>query len=68
MISQQFAKELIAKGADTPGSPAADIVFGANILKLAIAFDNLRIKGMPDEQAIASLRFRRTELSADLDL
>jgi hypothetical protein len=61
MISQQFAKELIAKAPDAPASPAADIVFGANVLKLAIAFDNLRMKGTSDEQAIASLRCRRTE-------
>jgi len=61
MIGQQFAKELIAKVPDAPASPAADIVFGANVLKLAIAFDNLRMKGTSDEQAIASLRCRRTE-------
>jgi response regulator RpfG family c-di-GMP phosphodiesterase len=61
MISQQFARELIAKGPDAPASPAADIVFGANVLKLAIAFDNLRMKGTSDEQSIASLRCRPTE-------
>jgi hypothetical protein len=66
MIGQQFAKGLIAKSSDSPASSAADIVFGANVLKLAIAFDNLRMKGTSDEDSIASLRCRPAEFDRQM--
>ncbi len=45
---------------------AADIVFGANALKLAVAFDDLRMKGVSDENSIASLRHRHNEFTPEL--
>ena len=36
------------------------------MLKLAVAFDSLRMKGLSDEAAIAKLRERRNELGSEL--
>ena len=41
-------------------------MFGAKILKLAVAFDNLRMKGLPDGDAFARLRLRRDEFGPKL--
>jgi CheY-like chemotaxis protein len=62
MIGQQRVKETICKSHEV----AADVVFGANALKLAVAFDDLRQKGASDEEAIASLRYRPNEFEAEL--
>jgi response regulator RpfG family c-di-GMP phosphodiesterase len=66
MISQQLVTG-IGQGADKlqPNRPD-DIVLGAEILKLAVAFDNLRMKGLSDEDAIARLHDRRREFGPGL--
>jgi response regulator RpfG family c-di-GMP phosphodiesterase len=53
MISQQLSKEPLQKDNSLP---SADIVLGAQMLKLAIAFDHLRMKGLSDKDAISCLR------------
>lgn len=66
MISQQLAKETPATVPEIPDPAAQGIVFGAKMLKLAVAFDNLRIKGLSDEDAIGNLRCRKEEFGAEL--
>jgi FixJ family two-component response regulator len=66
MISQQLIKETPQTVPKIPGAPAEAIVFGAKMLKLAVAFDDLRMKGLSDEEAIAKLHGRRGEFGSQL--
>jgi FixJ family two-component response regulator len=66
MISQQFIEGALPSVPDVPAPSAEAIVFGAKMLKLAVAFDSLRMKGVSDEDAIATLRDRRQEYGAEL--
>jgi response regulator RpfG family c-di-GMP phosphodiesterase len=62
MIGQQLARQIVVKPSyGPPEFQASEIVFGANVLKLAVAFDNLRMKGTVEESCIASLRCRPAE-------
>jgi FixJ family two-component response regulator len=64
MISQQLTQEVVDSVPKALGDCAAgDLVFGANALKLAVAFDDLRIQGLSDGDAIASLRRRHSEFA-----
>ena len=65
MISQQLNKDIACEAPAENSSPA-EIVFGAKALKLAIAFDQLRMRGLPDRQALAELRLRQAEFGKDL--
>ena len=56
MISQQFAKEIPQQAPQVPALPKEALVFGAKMLKLAVAFDNLRMRGIPIEDVVAQLR------------
>ncbi|MFZ3263918.1 MAG: response regulator [Terriglobales bacterium] len=66
MISQQFAEEAAQDAPHVPTLPADALVFGAKLLKLAVAFDDLRIQGLSEEDAIARLRHRSNEFGEDL--
>lgn len=66
MISQQLAREIPEFVSDVPVSSAKAIVSGAKILKLAVAFDCLRMRGFSAEDAIAALRDRRDEFGPTL--
>ena len=60
MISQQLVEETpqqVPHGA----TPADDILFGAQMLKLSVAFDSLKMEGLSDQEAIARLRARSSE-------
>jgi response regulator RpfG family c-di-GMP phosphodiesterase len=66
MVSQQL---IATTGGEVPGEPpssAADVILGARILRLAVAFDNLKMKGISDQDAIASLRDRQPEFHSEL--
>jgi ActR/RegA family two-component response regulator len=65
MISQQLI-ETGTSEATRPVSSAADIVLGAKMLKLAVAFDNLRLRGLSDDDATAKLRDRQSEFGPEL--
>ena len=65
MISQQFVKDI--PGQASPGAaPAEDIRFGAQMLKLAVAYDSLKMEGLSDHDAIAQLRARSGEYDRKL--
>jgi hypothetical protein len=66
MISQQLLSETPQSGPESRGAAADAIVFGAKMLRLAIAFDNLRMKGLSDEDAIANLHGRRGDFGSEL--
>jgi CheY-like chemotaxis protein len=66
MISQQLAKEATPTVPGESAASATAIVFGAKMLKLAVSFDSLRMKGLSDEDAIAKLRDRRSEFGSEL--
>lgn len=66
MISQQLTKPDMHKVPDAPASSADDIVLGAKMLKVAVAFDNLKIRGLSDGEAIAHLRSRHNEFEREL--
>jgi response regulator RpfG family c-di-GMP phosphodiesterase len=66
MISQQLTMELLPTGHNSPAAMSGDIVPGARMLKLAIAFDSYRMNGKSEGQAIASLRERHTEFEKEL--
>ena len=66
MIGQQLLAEIPTQ---VPGLSAASLqetILGAKILKLAVAFDHLRIKLSSDSAAIANLGTRRTEFEREL--
>ncbi len=65
MISQQLKKETEHVG-DMKASSAVDIVFGAKMLKIAVAFDNFRMSGLSDEDAMARLQSRQSEFGREL--
>ena len=66
MVSQQLTKETAQTVPEVPASAAEAIVFGAKMLKLAVAFDNLRMRGFSDIDAISRLRHRSTEFDPAL--
>ena len=66
IISQQLLSETPQTVPETPDAAPEALVFGAKMLKLAIAFDNLRMRGLSDEEAIATLRGRRNEFGPEL--
>ena len=66
MISQQLVKDIPETVPGIPAEAAADIVRGAQILKLALAFDNLRLMKVPNDEIIARLRSRNTEFDGRL--
>jgi response regulator RpfG family c-di-GMP phosphodiesterase len=66
MISQQLAAENRLGNPNVPAPYKEDVVFGARILKLAVAMDNLRMRGLSDEDAIERLWDRRNEFGREL--
>lgn len=66
MIGQQLAPAAALSNLDAPPFLDDAVVQGARVLKLAVAFDNLRMKGLSDEEAIGKLRERRTEFSQEM--
>ncbi len=66
MISQQLAKEPSNDTPRVPTLPADAMVFGAKLLKLAIAFDDLVMRGVSEENAIVRLRLRSNEFGSEM--
>ncbi|HSS98974.1 MAG TPA: HD domain-containing phosphohydrolase, partial [Terriglobales bacterium] len=57
MISQQLKK--VPDAPQVSSTSNGDMPLGAKMLALAVAFDDLRLKGNSSEEAIAELRLRR---------
>ena len=66
MISQQLIRGSLQGVSGVSEPYGEDIVFGADILRVAVAFDNLRMKGVADEDAIVRLRLRNAEFRPGL--
>jgi HD domain-containing protein len=66
MIGQQLTKNIPDVVEGVPEPAAKDIVLGAKILKLALAFDDLRMKRVSIGDAIGRLHTRRSEFERDL--
>jgi len=66
MIGQQLKKDVPAVVPRLSEPYAKEIVLGAKILKLALAFDDLRMKHLSIEDAIGRLHSRRSEFERDL--
>jgi response regulator RpfG family c-di-GMP phosphodiesterase len=66
MISQQLTEKTAQEVLGEHVSSAPEIVLGAKMLKLAVAFDNLKMKGFSDKDAISKLHDRRGEFGAEL--
>ena len=65
MVSQQLSKEPLQSVPQGPVS-AQEIIFGAKMLRLAVAFDNLRLKGASESEAVEKLRLRPNEFESAL--
>jgi hypothetical protein len=67
MISQQLSRELVRPAPGKPSDAAsADLIFGANALRIAVAFDDLRVQGLSDEDAISNLLQRTAEFPTEM--
>jgi FixJ family two-component response regulator len=65
MISQQLLRESPQNAPPVPELPASILAIGAKMLRVAVAFDNLRMRGVSNEEAVIRLRFR-SEFDRDL--
>jgi len=66
MIGQQLTRDIPTVVPGVPEYAAKEIVLGAKILKLALAFDDLRMTRLSIEDAIGRLHTRRSEFERDL--
>jgi len=66
MIGHQLTRDIPTEVPTLPDSSMIETVFGAKILKLAIAFDDLLMKLFSEEDAIARLGHRKTEFDQKL--
>ncbi len=57
MISQQLSKT-VPNPPQAPAMNGVDLQMGARLLRLAVAFDDFRIRGFSSEEAVANLRLR----------
>jgi response regulator RpfG family c-di-GMP phosphodiesterase len=65
IVNQQLTWETPKNPPVVPELPAAILALGAKMLRVAVAFDNLRMKGVSNEEAVRRLRYR-SEFDRDL--
>jgi CheY-like chemotaxis protein len=65
MISQQLPGQTLQNPPQVPGMPPAILVVGAKILRVAVAFDDLMMRGVSHAEAVRRLQ-RRSEFDQDL--
>lgn len=58
IISQQLVRGVPQKPPQMPELPVELLAFGAKMLKIAVAFDNLRMKGVSNDETVLRLRYR----------
>jgi response regulator RpfG family c-di-GMP phosphodiesterase len=66
MIGNQLSRDIPTDIPGMLGDSMAETIIGARILKLAVAYDELRIKPLSEEGAIERLRFRSREFEPQL--
>lgn len=66
MIGMQLSQHIPAEIPGMLGESMAETVLGAKILKLAVAYDDLRIKPLSEERSIECLRYRSDEFEPHL--
>jgi CheY-like chemotaxis protein len=66
MISQQLTQGVPQNPPQVPELPAEVLTFGAKMLRVAVAFDNLKMKGMSSDEAILQLRHRPNDFDCEL--
>lgn len=66
MIGQQFETGNAKVQPDQTAEWDQDILLGAKILKLAVALDNLKMRGLSDDDAFRKLKERRDEFGEQL--
>jgi ActR/RegA family two-component response regulator len=66
MIGQQFARDIPTQVPDIPAASMKETILGAKILKLAVAFDDLRSKSLTCEEVVGRLRGRSKEFGPEL--
>jgi hypothetical protein len=66
MIAQQLKTDIRPTESEFPGFPAADLLLGAKILKLAVAFEQTREKFPAKGAALSRLRERKNEFESSL--
>jgi response regulator RpfG family c-di-GMP phosphodiesterase len=66
MISQQLTRGNPQNPPQVPELPSEVLVFGAKMLRVAVAFDNLRMKGMSNDEVVQHLRYRSDEFDLEL--
>ena len=66
MISQQLAGEVSHDVPQASALTSEAMVMGAKMLRLAVSFDNLRLRGLSHESAISRLRYRSDEFGREL--
>ena len=58
IIGQQLIQEIPQNPPEVPELPPGILAVGARMLRAAVAFDNLRMKGVPNDEAVSRLRYR----------
>jgi hypothetical protein len=66
MIGNQLSLHIPHEIPSLDNELVAEAVLGAGILKLAIAYNDLRIRRVSDERAVESLRYREKEFDREL--
>ncbi len=66
MIGQQFVRQIPEQVASLPANSMKETLLGAKILKLAVAFDQMQMKLVTEEEAITRLRGRPGEFPREL--
>jgi FixJ family two-component response regulator len=66
MIGQQLKRDIPKTQSDFPGFSSAELLLGAKILKLAVAFEESRFNFPSKSGALASLRDRSNEFESSL--
>jgi ActR/RegA family two-component response regulator len=66
MISHQLTRGVPKNAPPVPELPAEVLVFGAKMLRVAIAFDNLKMKGLSHDESLLQLRHRSADFEQDL--
>jgi response regulator RpfG family c-di-GMP phosphodiesterase len=66
MIGQQLTRDTRQNDTRSPAPTDETIVLGARILRLAVAMDNLRMRGISEAGVLAKAREQRGEFGSDL--